>query len=348
MPLTKRASRTCEQAGRDLRRQPQVGAPAGERRCHHADDRILPAANRQRAPDRGGIAVESPRPEPIADHGGGRAVRRFFEVAERAARDRRRAEDREESRRDAPAVETLGLVAARVGHAVAITGREGHEAAIEPLPVLEASRGHEARPLAGNGTRFIHRDELIRVRIRQRLDEHRIHQRKHGRQDAGTEPERHDRGRGVRRPVEERSQRRPPDRRVQPRYALAASAVAIVRGGRERPAGTRSMHAPGRQQIPNLAEEQAAHRTRSARRRRLARRFERLDHLRAVRAANVARGQDQQAAMDGPSEPDESRAGAHDRLAGAGRMPRSCACRTSASSLAVSARRTARPSGVSR
>ena len=106
--------------GIGLRGQPDVGRCARERAGHHADDRIRTAADDERAPDSRRIALEAPRPEPLADHRRARSILALFLVGEPAAGEGRHRVDIEEARRDTTAFQPFGLCAARVRHVLGI------------------------------------------------------------------------------------------------------------------------------------------------------------------------------------------------------------------------------------
>ena len=83
-------------------RRPQIGRlTAGETGRHHADDRVRLAAQRDRSPDRAGVAVEQAHPEAMAEDRGGRAVRPILVGGEFAAARGRDAEHAKEAGRHA-------------------------------------------------------------------------------------------------------------------------------------------------------------------------------------------------------------------------------------------------------
>ena len=115
----------------------------------------------------------------------------------------------------------------------------------------------------------------------------------------------------------------------------------------------RPVGATGSGEILDLMEEQGAEGEQSAPAGFCGCRFEGGDHLGAVGLADIAGDEDEERAVNGARHPHGARdRRRHDCLRSAGvtdgRTPRSCACRTSASSRAVSALSTARPSGSRR
>ncbi len=110
---------------RELRRQPDVGRGArersrSERSRHDADDFVQSPTDHERAANGRRVAAETARPEPLADHRRAGPIGLFFLVEERTADERPHREHREEPRRHAAAVQTLGLGGARVRHVLGI------------------------------------------------------------------------------------------------------------------------------------------------------------------------------------------------------------------------------------
>ena len=219
------------------------------------------------------------------------------------------------------------------------------------MPVFEPAGCDEAGLLARGRAGLVDGDEAIRVGEGKRLEQHRVDEREDGGRDAGAERQRDDR-RGEIRRAAARAIATPGAR---PRSAATRGAA---RGWRA-PAASRTRQArrpvgaTGCREVLDLVEEQGAHGKRSAPAGFGRGRFEGCDHLGPVGVADIAGHEDEERAVNGARESSHCAASRrHDCLRSAGvtdgRTPRSCACRTSASSRAVSALSTARPSGSRR
>jgi hypothetical protein len=71
------------------------GAAYGQRRGRDADDRVVDAAERERAADHRRVAAEAPLPEPFADHRDRRRARPILVRREAAAAHRLQPEHRQ-------------------------------------------------------------------------------------------------------------------------------------------------------------------------------------------------------------------------------------------------------------
>ena len=145
-----------------------------ERVGQHADDLARLAVEHDAAPDRRRIGAEAG--SPVAgheDHGVGRA-RRVVLLREQAAERRRRAEHRQHAVGDVDGADLLGLRDPGDADGVAGPHRDVlKHAAVLAVGVVEKRRGagvRQVQPRRG----VIEHDQLVRLRIRQRLQQHAV------------------------------------------------------------------------------------------------------------------------------------------------------------------------------
>ena len=160
---------------------------------HDAGDRIWPAIHRQRAPDGRRRTAESVTPQRITDdHGRGT---RLLLSLQRSPEARLSADDVEivgadRQRSDATHIGTRADVGA--GLIVCAEGGDGSERC-HPFPVVEEVNGRDVAAHVGllDG-REVQANQLARLLVRQRLQEHRIHGTEHRRRPANADGQRED------------------------------------------------------------------------------------------------------------------------------------------------------------
>jgi len=174
-----------------LHRQEDVGAAMREVRAHHADDFERLVVNRDFPADDIRIAVEAPRPVGVGEDDDFRSARLVFVLREPAAARGGDAEDVGERPGHARHRHALRIAAAcnhRQLTRRAAQLREQRLASRPPVDVLGVrSRTRGARRLG-----VVDDDQLIRIGIRQRLEENAVEDREHGGGDADAQRERRD------------------------------------------------------------------------------------------------------------------------------------------------------------
>ena len=164
---------------------------------HHADDGVRLAAERDRAADNRRIGGEAADPEAVGQERDTIAADRLLLRGERAADERRHAEHGEQVRRDARAVQPLGIAPAGEVE----VGDGAHRGnAVEHLiarpPVVDA--GHRARRAHDFALvrSAIDVDQPIRLAIWQRLQQDAVDDAEHRRRGADAERDGERRGNG--------------------------------------------------------------------------------------------------------------------------------------------------------
>ena len=175
---------------------PGHGGRKGERRGHHAGDRVGGAVNRQAAPDRGWIAAELPQPQRVADHRDPRLARAVLALDERTPEQRRDAKHGKQPIGHFERDGALRLLAA--DHRDHLEPVRGHvlEDAAAALPVAEVRERHPVGLPALAFPRLVELHEVVGLPVIERSQHDGVHEAEHGGRHADAEGERqHDRQR---------------------------------------------------------------------------------------------------------------------------------------------------------
>ena len=193
----------------ELERDPEIGLLSElrdvELRADDADDDEWIAAERDRLADDAGIRRESPRPEAVAEHGHLLAARPIFFRRERAAHHHARPKQTEVVCADFSGAQLFGELPSRVVDDVGAERRRVLDDRRLLPPVRELGR---RRIRSGPLRRRVHeQDDPVRIRERDRLQQHGADDREDGRVRADAEGERGN-GRRRERPVLEKHPKR--------------------------------------------------------------------------------------------------------------------------------------------
>ena len=171
-----------------------------ERRGQHSDDLPGHAVHHQRPPERIG-AAELPLPVAVGDHGGRKAAGTVVFRRESPSEDRLAAQQGQDLVRDLQALDRLRLSRAADRHRRLVPVPIPH--AVERLVVIgvgEVDGGRGVEPADPQVGRLVHHfDQAFLLRVRQRPQQHAVHDAEHGGGGADAEGERedgHDRERG--------------------------------------------------------------------------------------------------------------------------------------------------------
>ena len=159
---------------------------------HDADDEMVAAVEGNRPADDGRIRAELPLPETVAQDGDiGLSWPALF-GQERASEHGVHAEDREQAGRHAHGDQHLRVLAMRQPESSVAIERESLERARLPRPVLEVGIGRPVAPALGLRIGFPHLNQAVRVGVRKRSDQRRVHRAEDRRVGANGEGERQD------------------------------------------------------------------------------------------------------------------------------------------------------------
>ena len=164
----------------ELERHPQLRRLSDfgqvERGTDDADDFVWIAAELNRLPDDVGIAPEPARPQPVAEHGDAGTSRQIFLARKRSTLEQRRAKQLEVVRAHLSGPKLLGDGAAGVVDDVRpIGGRVLNDRRLLP-PVRELRRRRDRTALS-LPIRAHEEHDVVGLRERQRLQQHRAHDR---------------------------------------------------------------------------------------------------------------------------------------------------------------------------
>ena len=173
-------------------RGPHV-APAGgklELGRQDADHRAGTSVQRDLASDDVGLAPEPPRPEAVAKHRHPVPARLVLMGKKRPPQEGLHAEGPKEVRRHRDGVQKLGAAGRRgqSGHAVEVPGQRLEDVAA-CLPVDVVARRDQER---GRRIGLLHGHQPVRLGVRQRPQQHGVHEAEDGRVRADPDPQRED------------------------------------------------------------------------------------------------------------------------------------------------------------
>ena len=153
------------------------GVPERELAREDANDFSRAVVHEDRAADDRTLAAVASLPKPVADHDDRRA-RAILVFRKRSAGDRLHAENGKEVRRHTSSEQLFGNAVAC--HAHRAPARRGHagEGAVQAHPLGVVARRRRIPAVAGDRIVLPDHDEPIRIAVRQRADEQRIHRGK--------------------------------------------------------------------------------------------------------------------------------------------------------------------------
>ena len=176
----------------ERQREPHVAAAGGEleRRRHDADHRVGAPVQRDLASDDVRIAAEPARPQAVAEHRDAVAARLVLMGKERPPQEGLHAEGPEEVGRHRDGVQELGAAGRRgqPRHAVEVAGQRLEDVAAF-LPVDVVARRDQER---GRRIGLLHGHQPVRLGVRQRPQQHGVHEAEDGPVRADPDPQRED------------------------------------------------------------------------------------------------------------------------------------------------------------